>query len=513
MRYLMILEVSQKQAYIFSSTRLQENIKNSEAICKVTDPQYFQKLAEKKIVEFDIQKNLVYAGGGHTILEFADEEHARDFAFQVSKTVKREFHDMELFIKIRKYDDCSTPGENLKQLSEDLEKKKSIRQASFHQGTFGVEKPDTNLRKPVASVFNHLEVDWKPQEEYVPEGYEKVEAFGDLGNQKDESSFIAVVHIDGNAMGKRVEKLRSQNENATWETYRNILKGFSDSIDADFKAAYKEMADEIKNALEENRLDKLELKGNKFPLRRIILAGDDVCFVTEGRIGIEAARIFLNKLSNKVNKQDHEGYTACAGIAVVHQKYPFYKAYEIAEMLCSNAKKYLASFQDIKDSGSKGCAIDWHIEYGTGMDNLSEIRKMYDTNDHNRLELRPYLVSGDELMKCDPYRNYDEFKKFIRHLERNIAEGKISRGKVKELRSALKEGEESAIYYMKSNMVEDLTFLEHEEKDIDVEKIKNGKGLDRNVFVETADGVRRSLLFDAIEMMDTYISLDEEEKA
>lgn len=511
MRYLMILEVSQKQAYIFSSTKLQENVANSEAICKVTDSKYFQKLSEEHIVDFDIQRNLVYSGGGHTILEFSDEKQARRFAFHVSKAVKREFHNMELFVKIKEYDDHCTPGGNLKQLSEELEKKKSVRQASFHQGTFGVEKPDTTLRKPVAKVSNILHIDWKLDQEYVPEGFHPVQAFGDLGNQKDESSFIAVVHIDGNAMGKRVEKLRSQNENATWETYKSILKCFSDSVDEDFKTAYKEMADEIKNAINQGKLEKLELRNHAFPVRRIILAGDDVCFVTEGHIGIEAARIFLNKLSKKINKQDHEGYTACAGVAIVHQKSPFYKAYEIAEMLCSNAKKYLASFQDnISDSGSKGCAIDWHIEYGTGMDNLSEIRKMYDTNDHNRLELRPYLISGEELMKSDPYRKYDEFKKFIELLERDISQEKISRGKVKELRSALKEGEQSAVYFMKSNRIEDLTYFEHEGKAIDVEKIKSGQGLDRKVFVETADGVRRSLLFDAIEMMDTYISLEED---
>lgn len=510
MRYLMILEVSQKQAYIFSSTRLQENIAHSDAICKVTDPRYFQKLSEKQILDFDVERNFVYSGGGHTVLEFSTKAQASKFAFEVSKAVRTEYHDMELFIKVKAYDENCTPGENLYQLSKELEKKKSIRQASFHQGTFGVEKPDTDLRKPVAKVTATLGIDWEPEEEYIPEGFHALRSFDSIGNKRNESSFIAVVHIDGNAMGKRVENLRDQNQDASWEAYKLALQGFSDSVDQDFKAAYKEMADEIKHAMKEHLLDQLDLSKGDFPVRKIILAGDDVCFVTEGRIGIEAARIFLNRLSAKKNAQDHEGYTACAGVAIVHQKSPFYKAYELAEMLCSNAKKYLASFGD---AGSEGCAIDWHIEYGIGMDSLSEIRNMYETNDHHRLELRPYLVSGEQLLKIDPYRNYHDFKKYVKLLKKYMSEELISRGKVKELRNVLKEGSLATAYFMKSHLIEDLFFLEHEGKSIDLDTIKNGKGLEKNIFVQTADERERSLLFDAIEIMDTYISLDEEEKA
>jgi hypothetical protein len=114
------------------------------------------------------------------------------------------------------------------------------------------------------------------------------------------------------------------------------------------------------------------------------------------------------------------------------------------------------------------------------MENLGEIRKMYDTIDGKRLELRPYLISGDkELMECEQIRRYDNFKKTSEILKRDTQTGKIPRGKLKELRNALKEGEQSAEYYMKSNLIYDLAL-------IDI----------------------RPFLFDAIEIMDTYISLD-----
>ena len=78
MRQLMILEVSQKQAYIFESTKLRDNVERSEEICWVTDPDYFKAVAERSGLVFDKEKNLVYSGGGHTVLEFADKESAKN---------------------------------------------------------------------------------------------------------------------------------------------------------------------------------------------------------------------------------------------------------------------------------------------------------------------------------------------------------------------------------------------------------------------------------------------------
>ena len=113
MRYLMILEVSQKQAYIFSSNKLKDNIRCSKNICQVTEPEYFAPIAEKAGLAFSEESNLVYSGGGHTVLEFDQEEEAKKFAYAVSKAAKQDFPGLELFIKTQKYDEEFTPEKNL----------------------------------------------------------------------------------------------------------------------------------------------------------------------------------------------------------------------------------------------------------------------------------------------------------------------------------------------------------------------------------------------------------------
>ena len=64
---LAILEVSRKQDYIFASTELKENVQRSAEIAYVTSSKFFQEAAGSLYSEAE---NLVYAGGGHTVLQF-----------------------------------------------------------------------------------------------------------------------------------------------------------------------------------------------------------------------------------------------------------------------------------------------------------------------------------------------------------------------------------------------------------------------------------------------------------
>lgn len=270
------------------------------------------------------------------------------------------------------------------------------------------------------------------------------------------------------------------------------------------------MMERVAENLKKEKLSALDVKDKYFPVRQIILAGDDVCFVAEGRIGLEAARIFVEKLAEKTNSQDGRGYAACAGVAIVHQKYPFYKAYELAEMLCSNAKKYIASLADGQsDTGSGACAIDWHVEFGEIADTLGRMREKYITADNKTLELRPYLLSAEkDIWEKERLRRYENFRSLITALQsEKIA---YARSKIKELREALKEGEAASGYYLRSKLISELELIGYEGifRDLDYSGVFKGEGLERRTFVETTDGKERSLYFDAVELLDTFVELD-----
>ncbi len=478
------MEVSQKQAYIFQSNELQKNIRNSAVIAWIMDGEYLEETVSDKEL-FNQKQNMVYSGGGHTVLEFAGREQAVRFTEIVTKTIKRDYPGIELFAKTIAYEEAKSPAENLKELIKALERKKSVRRAAFHQGSFGVEKIDTNTLNP---ILYHAEKEKQiPKIEAVDKnlsvpGYRQVFKFEELGGTKDESNFIAVVHIDGNAMGKRVEKLQQRDQHLPWEAYKNNLSEFSVSVDADFKAAYREMTEVIAKNIQNGNLDTLDRTDNNFPVRKIIMAGDDVCFVTEGRIGLECAAVFLNKLCNKSNKADHEGYAACAGVAIVHQKYPFYKAYELAEMLCSNAKKYGVPLS--RDGfGSDVSMIDWHIEFGEVKDTLDELRAEYLDADGNSMSGRPYIVQAPRVvLEKGTDRDYGKVRSLIQKLQN---EESCARGTIKELRNALKLGKDETEHFILFHRIDELLKWEFSDN--------------------------YKMLFDAVELIDTFIMLEDKE--
>ena len=309
-------------------------------------------------------------------------------------------------------------------------------------------------------------------------------------------------------MGKRVEDLQKTHGNDGWHHYKEMMKKFSESIDKDFKSAYQDMVGYVAKNLDHGRLEELKLTDNHFPVRKIIGAGDDICFVSEGRIGLECAAVFLKALSDKINEADHKRYAACAGVAIVHQKYPFYRAYETAEHLCSKAKAFGVSLD--AQEGKYVSAIDWHIEYGEMGNSLDEIRSRYQSLDGKQMEMRPYIVTApDAISQKEPIRQYSNFKKLITKL---ISEEiSYARGKIKELRTALKQGETSARYFLKFHNLEDIILESYYDifKDLDYFKTGTGQKMKRPVFIQTSDHKFRSYLFDAIELIDTYLGLED----
>lgn len=507
-RILMMIEVSQKQNYIFSSNKLRDQVARSEDIRYVTSGEFFSEVGKGLYRD---EENMVYSGGGHTVLQFARLQQAQAFARCITEAAMRRFDGMEVFVKLLPYEEERTPEENLKELTAQLEKKKARRKAAFRRLYIGVEK----INAAVESGAEDNGLTFRPRKKeaksssgtlrlQVPEEWTFPVQFEDLAGG---DSFIAMVHIDGNAMGKRVEKIY-QSGAESWECCVGRLRRFSESIQQDYEAAFREMVEEIL------RLDDTA-RPEQLPIRPVILAGDDVCFVTRGKIGIECARIFLEHLAARCNAEDGQAYSACAGVALVHKKYPAHAAYDLAEELCSSAKKFGAQL----DAQRRVSAMDWHIEFGQLKDNLGELRKDYETEDGNRMEMRPVTVVIPKEVSVDAqmeYRSYDYFRAMWKSLAKQ--RGRIARSKLKELRTAIKQGETESAFFVEEKEIRDLLYHDfssryrgEEEKRRKYAELGRGQKLDKQIF-RTIGETKRCLFFDAIEMLDHFQLLGEVEE-
>jgi len=302
----------------------------------------------------------------------------------------------------------------------------------------------------------------------------------ELGLTSNEKAYIAITHIDGNRMGKRIQQLKEDykkkytlvNKKEVNEAYLNALNAFSDTI----KKAFDQAFDCVVKSLQVNKETlikaNMRIKENVIPIRKIILAGDDVCFLTDARIALECSRIFIQELEK--HKLMDEKITACSGVAIVKDKFPFFKTYKLAESLCDHAKN------SIPENGLES-RIDWQIMQGDFSESLSEIReKAYYAQDGKHLSLRPLLLSDDS--EGDNHYTY-----FLEDVKRINAKN-IARGKIKGMLPYLKQGESATDIYIGINVLHPL---------IGSHRSKASSGFLDN----------KCVIFDAIETMDLFLPL------
>ena len=301
-------------------------------------------------------------------------------------------------------------------------------------------------------------------------------------------------------MGARIEELYKDKEKyaageSGWQAYRKTARAFSESIDRDFSDALDAVIEKVR-AKYTALLEQDPAQSDVLPIRKVIQAGDDICFVCDGDIGVDCCAELLKILSEKKNEIDGKPYAACGGVALVHTKYPFHKAYDTAEDLCSSAKKY----GRMLDADSGISAIDWHIEYGQIE---RDFRESYVTADGNQLNLRPLTVV-DPAGKSSLYRRYALFRQLTLDTQN---EQLSSRSKLKQLREAMKAGEAETIKYISFNNMNQLNYV----SSIYFTGLSDTKDWKGSVFVACGPddhGKKRTLLYDAIELADHYQTLE-----
>lgn len=502
MEYLVLWEVSKKQQYIFSSNKLKENRGASIII---------ENIAEKMPYDIDPSyiESLVYNGGGSSLYRFSDLDYAKSFIKNVSEKVLRDYPGIELFMVIEEYDEeADKVTEKIDNAYKKLAIKKNRRENSGGQLSFGIERLCESTGLPasfiehggnnekrfvsseVKSKINNSEKNPKKFDDLMPVEH-SIREFNDLVT--GDKNYLAVVHIDGNQMGKKLNRLKEgfkydiDDIKKTNLEYIKALKKFSDDIKEAFEGSFKYMA-KIINDNKEELINDTKISEGKFPLIPIIIAGDDITYVTNGKIGIESARVFiehLNKIKININGKDIP-LNACAGVSIAKVSHPFSKIYELAEDLCGNAKKKV--LKDYEDKDVDYSLIDWHIEQGDIMGSISEIREEhYKTLDGKTLNMRPIYLNNDE--KWTSYSNYLEAHKYITSWQ--IDNKQIARGKIKQLREILKKGEKETELYLRSNKIENY-----------FSRFKDTTG-DYCFYGDYC------MYYDAIEAMDLFIKLKE----
>ena len=150
----------------------------------------------------------------------------------------------------------------------------------------------------------------------------------------DKNDWIAIIHADGNGLGKVVHVVGKQKE---------VFKEFSQKLDLATKEAANHAFKVVSNKFKDKQI---------IPIRPVVLSGDDMTVIIRGDLAIDYAKAFISAFEEKTKEhlgvilreqhvftEDKDYLTACAGIAFIKSSYPFYYGYQLAEGLCGEAKK------------------------------------------------------------------------------------------------------------------------------------------------------------------------------
>ena len=187
----------------------------------------------------------------------------------------------------------------------------------------------------------------------------------------DKNNWIAVIHADGNGLGQIVQRIGKQREE---------FKRFSRELDEATVAAAQRAFQEIATSYYWYKV---------IPIRPVVLGGDDLTVICRADLALDYVKHFIRFFEEETHKMScfkeqevftegkvRDCLTACAGIAYVKSFYPFYYAYDLAETLCSEAKKNAKDKPSIKEGKElPASCVMFHKLQDSFMDSYEDLKQ------------------------------------------------------------------------------------------------------------------------------------------
>lgn len=416
MSVLAIYDALKIQEFIFASNKLTENLGASILVQQMFEKQLIEAIEntvtdktrckttwkEQKSFEIakqnsTIQAEIVYIGGGNAIVAYTDKTIAKSVTQALSRILLEETGGALQFAVAYRETDFGNFHDDKQALFKQLNQNKAQRIHSSSLLGIGITRSgnsdglpavtferDENGNREFLSKATQLKRKTEKDErryfdKLLPENTNSENAIDymfprqldELGQEKGDENYIAIVHIDGNNQGAMLD---------------DLVKNIQDPQEAIrlMRQASRQIAEIYENVMKTvvaaaAQFVKPEKK--KLPIRPIVLNGDDVTFVSYGKFGVPFAEIFLKALEQhsplNIAENKQLPLSACAGVAIVKSHFPFYRAYQLAEDLCKSAKtkaKILAKNHKHDEIGSW---LDFHIVQSGVTTDLTELRQRF----------------------------------------------------------------------------------------------------------------------------------------
>lgn len=366
-KYLYGASVQGIQKFIFSTSKLKEIVGASLMVDLICSELFWRQLKRMSTDIKDLGKyknelendpNCLISAAGN-IKYICSEETCRNLCRNFPKTV------MEFAPGITVSQAAVELKENVSNSISDLEFKLKTQRnrpvAATEQGLM-ITRRDSRTGNPAVSNENGDDIDKATQNKrYLNDKskfkhtlYRKLlgdERLKDIkyfmsDNEQwvkgKDKSYVAVIHIDGNSIGKIIPHL-------TGDNFKDFSKKLQIATETSVQTAFRE------TYYDQTRLKDCYL--DNIPFRPIVIGGDDITVICDAKNALNFTKSYLTEFEKASKKYLHgiiekPGLTACAGIAFVKAKYPFYYAVDLANNLCNTAKKNSKAINELKPPSS-----------------------------------------------------------------------------------------------------------------------------------------------------------------
>lgn len=238
--------------------------------------------------------------------------------------------------------------------------------------------------------------------EEVPHDVEKITESG-------KNSWLAIIHADGNALGILLQTLgkKLKENKVSEEKVKTAFSTFSKRLDAATKEAARIAFENI---------IKVDLTKYKYPIRPVILGGDDLTVIIRADLALDFTIEFLKAFESQTKEQFtflkdkpyevkgfENGITACAGIAYIKEKYPFHYGVHLAELLTGKAKKFSKDDKFKKYTNNEGInippsSISFYKVQSSFIESLEDMteKTLTATISNVSFDYGPYLIRPDK---------------------------------------------------------------------------------------------------------------------
>ena len=396
--YLVLIETSGNQGYIFSTNKLKENIGASEstyqagtkwvlqAIAEVTSQTSLEVWRDSKRLRTQLKNSelnppvkdtgtsveIITAASGKSLFLTPVKDDAEAIIGAVTRKALIEAPGLTVsgvFVKVSNWPNDGALAAAIKTVHQEFEQARSylpttssrfqtipIVAACAASGlpASGLEKRNKAQQKEgrrarpisaVSAVKRNASNDAKERLRDLDERLSsQIDQILNEDSDTDQKSWLAIVHADGNGLGQIFlnfeQYIGSDKGN---RNYINKYRAFSLALDECTEAAFKHALDVFPD-------EGTSTNESTAPIVPLIIGGDDLTVVCDGHYALEFTRVFLQAFEAETGK--HQSITAisqsafgvghlsaCAGVAIIKRHFPFSVAYTLAEQLIKSAKE------------------------------------------------------------------------------------------------------------------------------------------------------------------------------